>query len=349
MPESFDVLILGQGLAGSLLAWTLIQRGLRVLVVDEVDTTSTSRVAAGLINPVIGKRLVLHPEVPKALVQATNLYLQLQQDWQIPLYHPRPMLRLLEDTNTYEAWQRRMTEPAYGDYLGMTLEDARDWGLAQGEGFAQYHAGYLDTVALLDRMREYLHVAGAFVQTRVEAEQLSFHPHGVEFGHYHARNLILCEGWQGQNNPWFGQLPWQASQGEILTLRLKGAKLKGIINGRYWLLPLADGRYRLGASYSQQLNLQPQSGQAESMLGYARQLLGEGVEIEILDHQVGIRPNTRDKLPFIGPHPNHPSLWIFNGFGSRGSLLVPAYVGATADALTHGAPLPSEVDVARCF
>ncbi|HBA65740.1 MAG TPA: FAD-dependent oxidoreductase, partial [Methylococcaceae bacterium] len=52
-----DFLIVGQGLAGSLLAFELIQRNAQVMVVDD-GRENASEVAAGLINPVTGIRLV---------------------------------------------------------------------------------------------------------------------------------------------------------------------------------------------------------------------------------------------------------------------------------------------------
>ncbi len=51
----FDFLIVGQGLAGSLLAWELMQRGAKVLIVDN-GMPNASQVAAGLINPITGMR-----------------------------------------------------------------------------------------------------------------------------------------------------------------------------------------------------------------------------------------------------------------------------------------------------
>lgn len=51
-------LIVGQGIAGSVLAWTLLQRGAKVQLADPKLRSSSSRVAAGIINPVTGKRFV---------------------------------------------------------------------------------------------------------------------------------------------------------------------------------------------------------------------------------------------------------------------------------------------------
>ena len=55
----FDYLIIGQGLAGSMLAFQLIARGQRVLVIDNDYQGNASQVAAGIINPITGHRLNL--------------------------------------------------------------------------------------------------------------------------------------------------------------------------------------------------------------------------------------------------------------------------------------------------
>jgi len=51
-------LIVGQGLAGSLLAWQLVRRGQRVVVVDCEQETSSSKVAGGIVTPITGMRMV---------------------------------------------------------------------------------------------------------------------------------------------------------------------------------------------------------------------------------------------------------------------------------------------------
>src|SRR4051812_34065939 len=55
---SADYLIVGQGIAGSVLAWTLHRRGKKVLLVNSPQRPSASLVAAGIFNPLTGKKLV---------------------------------------------------------------------------------------------------------------------------------------------------------------------------------------------------------------------------------------------------------------------------------------------------
>ena len=53
----WDVIIVGQGLAGTTLAWHLREAGQRVLVIDACEPVTSSKIAAGLITPITGQRV----------------------------------------------------------------------------------------------------------------------------------------------------------------------------------------------------------------------------------------------------------------------------------------------------
>ena len=56
--KTANYIIVGQGLAGTILAQTLLQEGKSIIVIDELGFSNASRIAAGLYNPVVFKRLV---------------------------------------------------------------------------------------------------------------------------------------------------------------------------------------------------------------------------------------------------------------------------------------------------
>jgi glycine/D-amino acid oxidase-like deaminating enzyme len=51
----YDYLIVGQGLAGTSLAWHLKESGKKILIVGDSSLPSSSKVAAGIFNPLTGK------------------------------------------------------------------------------------------------------------------------------------------------------------------------------------------------------------------------------------------------------------------------------------------------------
>ena len=65
-----DFLIVGQGLAGSLLAQELRRRGRTVHVVDDGWKSASSQVAAGLMTPLTGRRFTLTKDYPELFAAA---------------------------------------------------------------------------------------------------------------------------------------------------------------------------------------------------------------------------------------------------------------------------------------
>ncbi|HRG08088.1 MAG TPA: FAD-binding protein, partial [Cyclobacteriaceae bacterium] len=75
-----DYLIVGQGLAGSCLAWQLLQRGKRVQVLDVPGNNRSSMIAAGLFNPITGK-LMSRTWLAETLFQSLfDFYPQVEQN-----------------------------------------------------------------------------------------------------------------------------------------------------------------------------------------------------------------------------------------------------------------------------
>ncbi len=95
--EKFDYMIVGQGIAGSLLAWELLERGLRVVIFDDGYKSSSSKVAAGLMNPITGMRLVKSWEVNKFLGLAKSYYINLDERLNFNFFKEREILRIIKD------------------------------------------------------------------------------------------------------------------------------------------------------------------------------------------------------------------------------------------------------------
>ncbi len=342
-----DVLIIGQGLAGSLLAWRLINAGASVMVLDNANPAAASRVAAGLINPVSGRRLVLSNNAEAALAEAHALYSELEQRLATPLLHPLPMWRLFRDQAQREQWQRRSADPLYAPFLGAEHDAAP--GLRTPFGCAeQQRCARLDTRALLRALRNEFEHHGHLRTLQFDHAKLQLKGDHLIYEDIRASRTIFCEGWRMLENPWFGHLPLQPAQGSILTVELDGALPPAAINRGQWLIPLGERRWRLGASYRwDDIDERPSQAEREALLATLGEMLEPSPGYRLLAEEAGVRPGTRDKAPLLGVHPEHPALAIFNGFGSHGSLLIPWYSARMAEHLLRGAALPASGDVRR--
>lgn len=351
MRRTVDTLIIGQGLAGSILAWTLQQRGASVRVVDDGHHSAASTAAAGLINPLAGMRFGYHAHCREWLPSAEAFYRALSDRLGGPFLHSIDMLRLFRSGQQIRFWQRRAGDASARPLLGDRFERISDTGerlQAPFGGFVQHHTGYVEVNRLLETLRERLRRDGHYEQTDIAYAELRPHADRVQWRDVSARQLIFCEGYRAQANPWFGWLPFQPDKGEILTLEAPKRLCRRIVNGAHWLIPLVDGRYRFGSTHDhRRLDQTPtEAARTELLLGL-QHLLGFDPGCRVVGHRAGVRPATRDRLPLIGRHPNEPGLVLFNGFGARGSLTIPWYAARLADHLLEGAPLPAEADLRR--
>lgn len=347
---SLDYLIIGQGLAGSLLAWTLLRRGQRVHLFDDHHASSASMAAAGLINPLGGMRFNRLPHLEACLEQVERTYRDLEATLGVPLWHPLDMVRLFREPSQRRFWERRRDDPASRRYLaepfpaggsGYDLNDLHG-------GFYQRHTGYVAVSQLLQALRRHFCAQGLLSEAPLAAAELHFTPSGLRYGDRHCRYVVFCEGHKVAQNPWFDWLPLQPAKGEILTLASDERLADKIINARHWLLPLAEGGYKFGATNDHQhLDNRPTQAGRAALLAGLDDLFPHHTGVTVTDHRAGVRPNTSDRRPLLGAHPQHPQLLVFNGFGGRGSLTIPWHARIFADWLAGAGELPADVDIRR--
>lgn len=352
MTAPIDALIIGQGFAGSLLARALMRRGCEVVVVDNGHLNSSSRAAAGLINPLAGRQLALNPRGGQLLATAGEVYSALEAELGRRLLFARPMVRLAPSQKVSDRWNRRLTDnPGYLPYVERSFAPGNS-GLPLNDpfgGLVQAQTGYIDPEVLLDGMRAKLAEAGRLREQSFESSDLELQADGVRWGDLKARRVIFCEGRRAVENPWFDWLPLRPVKGEILTLAGELPLDGRIVNASKWLLPLEDGRTKIGATYDHsRVDEVPTEAAREALLAALGSLLRSPPPVEVVEQRAGVRPGTADRMPIVGLHPRERRLGIFNGFGSKGSLSIPWYAERLAEHLLDGAPLPPEADIARC-
>ena len=119
------------------------------------------------------------------------------------------------------------------------------------------------------------------------------------------------------------------------------------VDNNQWLRDMGDGTYRLGATYGwSPLDTRTTSSAREELLAELHDRI-PGLRARVVRQVASVRPATRDRMPFLGRHPETAAISVFNGFGAKGSLLIPWYAKRMADYLCDGTPLPGTCDVAR--
>ncbi len=347
-----DFLIIGQGLAGSILAWFLIKEGYSVHIVDNSHAHSSSIAAAGLINPLAGKRMVKPDNCDHYLEQLRATYAEFEKLFSRQFYFPVEMLRFMTDASQLDMVQKRLSDSPYSELIAdfFSADQSTNPFVNRFGGCIQKQTGYLDIAGLLTTLNGFFREKKIIDQYPVDHDEISLENRRVKYKELEASFCIFCEGYQAMTNPWFTWLPFQPAKGEILTIESRQFHADRIINRANWLIPIRNHQYRVGSTNSWDFaDDEPTPLGKQHIENSLAELFEQKPVYKVIDHQAGVRPATRDKNPFIGFHPGFSQLGIFNGFGARGSLTIPWYSRVFTDSIVKQRKLPATVDIQRYF
>ena len=344
-----DCLIVGQGIAGSVLAFVLQQQGLNVLVMDDDHRSQCSMIAAGLWNPVSFKHLHLTWRFPEFREAALSCYQSMEKVLGTSIVHHQDITRIFPDVHSANDWDVRSLLPDLAPYLQHEVdEEVRDQCIQPyGHGIVK-GAGWIDVPTMLGAIKSWLISQGRFRSQRFAHQDLVPLENGYSYGDIQAGSVILATGMLNTENPWFGHLPVLPLKGEILTVELPGKQFSRILNYGHFLLRMKDHVYRLGSTYERNPASEDPSTEARDLFLSTLEELAPG-QLRVLDHKSAYRPTTLDRKPLIGRHPQHERLFIFNGLGSKGVFLAPLHASWLSEAIRGKGSVHKEVDVIRYF
>lgn len=342
-----DVLLIGHGLAGATLASALEQAGKKVLIIDQPLPGAASQVASGMWNPLTFRLLLKSWRVDELLPAALSFYTSESTRLGINMLQNLEILRVFPDEAADQRWKERLLDPAYAAYLSpdkptllpQNIDTKAKQGLVQ-------QAGWLNLPAYLQADSAMRLANGSLLEQPFSLSDVHFSTQGLRWHNFQAQQLVLCRGQFERQDRWFNWLPTKPAQGDILTLRIPDIKLEQIYNAGFFILPLGNDTYRLGATYEwEQLEPGPTAaGKAELLTKFEAVYSGT---YELLNHQGGIRPTVADRRPLLGLHPEQARLGIFNGLGTKGVMVAPYFALQFAKFLCGEGQIEDEVNIKR--
>jgi len=345
-----DFLVVGSGLAGSVLALEMLRAGCTVRVLTDSSLPSSSRVAGGLINPVTGKYLAKTWLADTLFSTLETYYKELENRLSASFYHPTGLFRPFTGEEHRRSSQAQIIKHALEDYVEIRpADEAVSAGFNSGpEGMYSPAAGWMDMPVFLDAAARYLQGEAEWADTAFDFEEFSIQADGVKFRDWEASRVVFCEGFYARNNPYFRWLPFNPVKGETLTGVIEDYGVSTIVNQGKWIIPLGDNRVRLGATYSwHELDFEPTARAREELLAVAGKMLRK--PFRVTGQQAGVRPATKDRRPFVGRHPGQPLLYIFNGLGAKGVSLAPHFAKQLVQNILHDELIHPEANIERFY
>ncbi len=330
--QHVDIVIAGQGLAGTMLAWELWEQDIPFRIFDPGEGNHSSMAAAGMFSLLAARRLKemdlagQQYEVMKETLNKIENKIGRQFLFEIPT------ARLI-DKEEIPLWETA----SKGDIAHLVKKLEPEFpaeGIVPGFGAAIIEpSGYIDIPGLLISMREWLIVSKNLMLEKLDYGE--FKPIDDGFiinGHTYARKVVFCDGPSITKNPWFRYSDIRQNKGEWIEIEASGLSPEYIYKREIFILPLGNACFRVGATFSHdEMDPNPTMAARKEL----EQKLGSIISVpyRITGHRAGIRPSSRNRLPVAEPHRDIPGLYIFNGLGSRGVLQAPWYARTLAEKI----------------
>ncbi|WP_417849775.1 NAD(P)/FAD-dependent oxidoreductase [Thalassoglobus sp.] len=343
-----DVIILGQGIAGTTLAWRLLSAGCTVMVLDRGDRITASKIAAGLMTPITGKRFAISWDWEDFYSAAAQFYREIETKTETQFFDELPMLRLFqtaEERQTFEGKLSRLT-----DLVSSTRPDFKTFQHAAAEGGFEMIGGRLHVEEYLKASRKMFQSMESYSECSVDVQtEIEIQPNGIVIPKLNltSKHFVTCQGFQSTMFPHFDPVKFNPAKGEILDIKTHNSNIDRVIHRGIWMSPRGK-QIRIGATYDwSDLSNEVTENGRNWLTSRLNNLLSS--EYEIVQHQAAIRPTMKDFHPVLGAHPKMNNVLIFNGLGSKGSLMAPRLAQMLTNQMLHQTPLPRNLSVERWF
>jgi glycine oxidase len=323
-----------------------LQNNKSVRVIND-QSQNSSKVAAGLYNPVILKRFTQVWQANEQIALLHKFYSELEIKLNVKLDYQMPLLRKFHSVEEQNDWFTASDKPNLTDFLSHHLipnqYKAIDAPLGYGEVLG---SGFVDTSVLLESYKDYLMTINSFVEQTFDHNQLVVDSDAIQYKEYKAKHIIFAEGYGMLLNPFFSALPLDGAKGELLLIKAPDLKLDVIVKKEIFIIPLRNDIYKVGATYNWEDKTNTPTPEAKiELLEALRDLIQ--CDFDVVDHLAGVRPTVKDRRPMIGTHPQHSNMHLLNGLGTRGVMLAPAMAKMLYENIESGTALNPHVDIRR--
>jgi glycine oxidase len=344
-------LIVGLGIAGINLCHQLEKQGKSFIVIDPCPSHSASLIAGGIYNPIAIKRKIKSWKADELFPFLVDAYREIEQLLETKfLVHDFPILKPIRSEAELEEWQTSIDKnviPPFVDEVVRTAPKGPFHKSVIGYVIIK-HSGFLRTDEAIFSYRNYLRKTGRLMEETLDFERLSHSESEVSYGNITADRVLFCDGQAIAINPFFKWIPMRSTKGEMLTVQANSPlEADKVYNQQFYLFPSREkNQFRLGATYDwNNLDEIPTIAAKEELLASVAKTLD--IELEVLNQQAAIRPNSIDRRPAIGPHPIHRNVYLFNGMGSKGVMLAPYFAKQLVDSIYSGSDLHPEASLQR--
>lgn len=345
-----EFIIVGRGLAATTLMHTFYSHGVSFKAVGDAGLSSSSKVAAGIWNPIVFKRLTKSWLADDLIPNLNQFYETCEIRLNKKIITQRPIIKPFTEEQEKTLWRKK----AGGELESFLDAEIHEHVTAEmnqcvvANGYAKVkNSGNLNMVDFLNGSAQFFREH--LLNEVFDYNQLQILPEKVMYHDIEAKHLIFCEGYLVKNNPFFNWIPLKPAKGEVLTIEAPELQLQNaIFNRNGFIMDLSEGLYKAGATYAwNDLSESPTPEGLEELQSKIKNMIHCGYRV--VKHEAGIRPSSLDRRPIIGAHPKHKQLFVFNGLGTKGVMLAPFFAENFVNFYLQKGEIHTDVDVKRFY
>jgi len=344
--QNVEYIIVGCGLASIAFCEKLREYNQSFMVFDD-GSQQSSRVAAGLYNPVILKRFTEVWKAKEQLEIALPVYKKIEEELNIIIDYKLRILRRFASIEEQNKWFTASDKPSLEPYLSTQLVENTNPNIDAPYAYGEVlHAGRLDTETLIDNYKLLLKRSNSFIEQPFDYDLLKITNDAVLYNEINAKRIIFAEGFGVKKNPFFNSIPLTGAKGEVLTIHAPDLDIDYAIKSSVFVIPIGSNKYVVGSTYnhSDKTNEPSLEGKAE-LTSKLKTFLK--CDFEIVEHVAGVRPTVKDRRPLVGVHPEYKNLYVLNGLGTRGVMIAPYVASKLYEFINNDIPIDKEINITR--
>ena len=341
----YDFIIVGQGIAGTLLSEELLANNQSVLIIDNYHANSSSNIATGIVNPITGRKLVKSFMIDELLPICDEVYSTVEKKFNKKIIYHQSICKLFSSQEDIEIWNKRKLDAEYAAYMSdIVYIENKHVNNRLGAGIIN-NCFWLDVPLFIATYRNYFIEKKLLHDEFFDFKELKIGD-TIQYKNIEAKHIIFCEGYKAIENPLFNFIPFTTAKGEFLVFKSDELKLETILNKNYIVLPKENNTYSFGSTFVW-------NDLEETMTSKSRIELTDKLAkiincpFSIIEEKAGIRPTVKDRRPILGSHPEYRNIHIFNGLGTKGVSLTPYFSKYLVQNLLHGQKIKKEVSINR--
>jgi glycine oxidase len=345
-----DFLIVGNGLAGNVLAHTLKNNQFSFNIIGDSKLSQCSLVAAGIWNPIVFKRMTKSWLADEFINFLIPFYTNIQNQFSKKIITHRPIIKSFFEEQEKQLWLKK-SKNELSQFLDTAIytevpDTFKNCKLKHEFGIVK-NAGNIDLVTFISESENLF--KSNFINQNFNYSDLKIESDFISYKNVNYKNVIFCEGYLVNTNPYFNWIPLKPAKGETLTIETTELQIENsILNKNGFIFNMETNTFKVGATYEWEDLTETPTEKGKNEL---RQKLSHLIscDYQVTKHQAGIRPSSIDRRPIIGTHPKHKNLHIFNGLGTKGVMLAPYFANNFVHFYQQKQALINEVNVARFY